>query len=65
MKQVKLINPNGIIGANVVLVNGLQPTDVVVGVRHQMNVKLPGDKNRRRIVLYVLGLRRIQKHSKC
>jgi hypothetical protein len=49
---------NGIVGANIVLVNGLQPSDVIVGVSDQMNVELPGDEARRRIVLYVLGLRR-------
>jgi hypothetical protein len=53
----EISNLNGIIGANVVLVNGLQPSDVVVGVRDQMNIELAGNNARRRIVHHVLGLR--------
>lgn len=38
------------VGTHVVLIHGLQPSDVVVGVRNQVNVEFSGDKTGRGIV---------------
>jgi hypothetical protein len=41
---------DGVIGSDVVLVDGLEPSDVVVAVRHQVNVQLAGHHPHRRVV---------------
>jgi len=41
---------DGVVGSDVVLVDGLEPPDVVVGVRHHVHVELPGHHPRRRVV---------------
>lgn len=48
---------DGIVGANVILVNGLQPTNIVVSVRNQMDIKLSGDYALRSIVCDEIGFR--------
>lgn len=50
--------PNGIVGADVVLINGLEPSDVVVGVRHQMDIDFAGYDAGGGVVSYVSGVNR-------
>jgi len=38
---------DGVVGSDVVLVDGLEPPDVIVRVRHQVHVQLPGHHRRR------------------
>lgn len=45
----------GVIGTGVVLINGFHPSDVVMGVRDYMNVKLSGDNLRGCVVSNELG----------
>ena len=46
---------DGIVGANVVLINCLQPTNIIVGVRNQMDIELSGDYALGSIVHHELG----------
>lgn len=41
---------DGVVGSDVVLVDGLEPADVVVGVGDDVHVQLPVDHPRRRVV---------------
>jgi hypothetical protein len=41
---------DGVVGSDVVLVYGLEPSDVVVGVRHDVHVELPRHHPRRCVV---------------
>lgn len=47
---------NRIIGANVVLVNGLQPPNIVVRVRDKVHIQLSGMDARRSVVDHELRL---------
>ena len=53
----------GIVGAKVILINGLQPSDIIVRVRDQMNIELPRNNGRCCIVLYILGLSAVENKS--
>ena len=53
----------GIVGAKVILINGLQPSDIIVRVRDQMNIELPRNNGRCCIVLYILGLCAVENKS--
>ena len=53
---------DGIIGSNVVLIDGLQPPNVVVSVGHQMDVDLSRHDPVRRVVAHV---RRIRTCEQC
>ena len=35
----------GIVGAKVILINGLQPSDIIVRVRDQMNIELRSEEH--------------------
>jgi hypothetical protein len=48
---------NGVVSANIVLIDGLKPTHVVVRVRDQVDVDFFGDDSLGGVVSYVLGLR--------
>lgn len=48
--------PNGIVSSDVVLIDGLEPTDIVMRVRDQMDVDFSIDDPLRGIVFYELGL---------
>ena len=48
--------PNGIVGSDIVLIDGLEPTNIVVRVRDQMDVDFTRDNPLRGIVLYELGI---------
>lgn len=54
---------NGIIGADIVLINSLQPTNIIVRVRYQMNIKLPMNNALRSIVNHILGFHRVQNNT--
>lgn len=47
---------NGIVGADVVLIDGLEPSNVVVSVRHQMDVDFAGRDSRGSVVCYISGV---------
>lgn len=47
---------NRIVGANVVLINGLQPSNIVVSVSDKVNVQLGGMDTRRSVVDHELRL---------
>ncbi|RRT42491.1 hypothetical protein B296_00057086 [Ensete ventricosum] len=49
---------DGVVGADVILVDGLEPADIVVSVRHEVDVELPGDDAPRRVVGDVGGVRK-------
>lgn len=48
---------NRVVGADVVLINGLEPPDVVVGVGYDVDVELVSDDPLRGVVGDILGLR--------
>jgi hypothetical protein len=58
MLMIHLDGEYDVIGSDVVLVDGLEPSDVVVAVRHHVNVQLPGHHPRRRVVRDVHRLAR-------
>lgn len=49
---------DGVVGADVILVDGLEPADIVVTVRHEVYVELPEDDAPRRVVGDVSGVRK-------
>lgn len=54
LKKKRETDPNGVVGPNVVLIDGLEPANIVVGVRYQVHVYFVWYYPLRRIVLYVL-----------
>ena len=42
--------PNGVIPAKVVLVNGFQPANIIVRVRHQVDIDFARNDSRRSVV---------------
>lgn len=42
-KKVVVWYPNGVIGTSVILINGLEPTNIIVGVRNEMDIDLIRD----------------------
>lgn len=56
--------PNRVVGADVVLINRLQPTNIVVRVRHQMDIDFSRHDAPGGVVIYVAGLRKWNSHQK-
>lgn len=54
-RKAEVVYSNGVVSADVVLIHGLEPTHVVVGVRDQVDVDFFGDDSVRGVVCYVLG----------
>lgn len=50
--------PNGIVGAGVVLIDGLEPSDVVMGVRHQVDIDFAGHDAGGGVVSYISRVNR-------
>jgi sRNA-binding regulator protein Hfq len=46
--------PNGVVGSNVVLINGFKPTNIIMGVRNQVNVYFVRDDSVCCVVVYIL-----------
>jgi len=53
-KKKTKTDPNGVVGPNVVLIDGLEPANIVVGMRYQVHVYFVWYYPLRRIILYVL-----------
>lgn len=49
-------NLNAVIGANIILIHGFQPTNIIMWMRHQMNIDLPRHNPGRGIIHHVLRL---------